>query len=172
MQRKSSPLSTSPGSAFSAQQSIGVPTDWRGLRRHLILGFFFERLACQSALDLKGFCIGRVAQHLRARVLGVELLIISRNGLLTDHRGLPGVNSAPSTAHSSISLFGPCVSVASMSSWCPFSDSRQVCVMSSPLKHGPQRFGRSSRCRGLRKTQEWQLKKNVSYGLLSTCYQA
>jgi hypothetical protein len=53
-------------------QSVSVPTVRRGLGRQLILACFFESLACQAVFDLKVFVLGRVAQHLEARILGVE----------------------------------------------------------------------------------------------------
>ena len=71
-------------------QAASVPTGGRSFWRQLILGFFIEPLACQAVLDLKVFVFGRVAQHLEARELGVEFLILSPNGLLADRRGLPG----------------------------------------------------------------------------------
>jgi hypothetical protein len=66
--------------------SLSVPTRRRGLWREFILAFFFKPLACQAALDLRVFVFGRVAQHLDARVLRVEFLIVSPNGLSSDRR--------------------------------------------------------------------------------------
>lgn len=61
-------------------------TDRSGVGRHHKLGVTFAPLVRPAVGDVNLFERGRVGQHLETRDLGAAFLIVSRDGLLPDHR--------------------------------------------------------------------------------------